>query len=156
MFFTSTDQDGNFKVGNLFGVQQSTGIVTLSASQFGLTGLNSLSLGGISVGGSSVTVTQFGTDPTFTANSDNVLPTQKSIKSYLTSRLSQGGSNTFTGQTTAGTVVIGGSNFIRSTLPAGVTGSVVKVANKVYINANGVDGNMAALDFFMRNSYHRN
>ena len=156
VFFTSTDQDGNFKVGNLFGVQQSTGIVTLSASQFGLTGLNSLSLGGISVGGSSVTVTQFGTDPTFTANSDNVLPTQKSIKSYLTSRLSQGGSNTFTGQTTAGTVVIGGSNFIRSTLPAGVTGSVVKVANKVYINANGVDGNMAALDFFMRNSYHRN
>jgi hypothetical protein len=39
--FTSsnpTDQDGNFVVGNLFGVQQATGIVTLNASQFGLTG----------------------------------------------------------------------------------------------------------------------
>jgi hypothetical protein len=155
VFFTSTDQDGNFKVGNLFGVQQATGIVTLSASQFGLTGLNSLSLGGISVGGSSVTITQFGTDGSFTANSDSILPTQRAIKTYLTSRLSQGGSNTFTGQLTAGTVVVGGPNFIRSTLPNGTTGSLVKMTNKVYINASGVDGNMAALDFFMRNGTHR-
>ena len=150
VFYTSTDQDGNFKVGSLFGVQQATGIVTLSASQFGLTGLNSLSLGGISVGGSGVTITQFSTDSTFTANSDSVIPTQKAVKSYLTSRLSQGGSNTFTGQLTAGTVVVGGPNYIRSTLANGVAGSRVTMANKVYMSG-GVDGNMAALDFFMRN-----
>jgi hypothetical protein len=155
VFYTSTDQDGNFKVGSLFGVQQATGIVTLSASQFGLTGLNSLSLGGISVGGSSVTITQFSTDGSFTANSDSILPTQRAIKTYITSRLSQGGSNTFTGQLTAGTIVVGGSNYIRSTLPSGTSGSLVKMPNKVYINANGVDGNMAALDFFMRNSTRR-
>lgn len=151
VFYTSTDQDGNFKVGSLFGVQQATGIVTLSASQFGLSGLNSLSLGGISVGGSGVTVTLFSTDSTFTANSDAILPTQKAIKSYLTSRLSQGGSNTFTGQLTAGTVVVGGPNYIRSTLANGVAGSRVKMANKVLITG-GVDGNMAALDFFMKNA----
>jgi hypothetical protein len=155
VFFTSTDQDGNFKVGNLFGVQQATGIVTLSASQFGLTGLSSLSLGGISVGGSSVQITQFSTDGSFTANSDSILPTQRAIKTYLTSRLSQGGANTFTGQLTAGTVVVGGSNYIRSTLSNGTTGAFIKMPNKVYINANGVDGNMAALDFFMRNSTRR-
>jgi len=155
VFYTSTDQDGNFKVGGLFGVQQATGIVTLSASQFGLSGLNSLSLGGISVGGSSVVVTLFSTDTTFTANSDAVLPTQKAIKSYLTSRLSQGGSNTFTGQLTAGTIVVGGANFIRSTIANGTSGSVVKMVNKVYITGAGVDGNMAALDFFMRGSTHR-
>jgi hypothetical protein len=155
VFFTSTDQDGNFKVGNLFGVQQATGIVTLSASQFGLSGLNTISLGGIAVGGSSVVISQFSTDGTFTANSDYIIPTQKSIKTYITSRLSQGGSNTFTGQLTAGTVVVGAPNFIRSTIPNGTTGSVVKMTSKIYINSSGVDGNMAALDFFMRHATHK-
>ena len=153
VFYTSTDQDGNFKVGNLFGVQQATGIVTLSASQFGLTGLETLSLGGIAVGGSSVIINSFSTDGTFTANSDSVVPTQKAIKTYLTNRLSQGGSNTFTGQFTAGTVVVGGPNKISSTVPNGFTGSVVKVASRAVIRS--VDGDMAALDFFMRNSTHK-
>jgi len=163
VFYTSTDQDGNFKVGSLFGVQQATGIVTLSASQFGISGLNSLSLGGISVGGSGVIITQFSTDGTFSANSDSVIATQKSIKTYLTSRLSQGGSNTFTGQLTAGTVVVGSPNLIKSTIPNGTTGSNVKMTSKVYfgqvLNAGpvniGVDGNLAALYFFARNSWYK-
>jgi hypothetical protein len=155
VFYTSTDQDGNFKVGSLFGVQQATGIITLSASQFGLTGLSSLSLGGISVGGSSVQITQFSTDQSFTANSDSILPTQKSIKAYLTSRLSQGGSNTFTGQLIAGTVIVGGAYYIKSSVPNGVTGSRVKMASKVYVNSSGVGGNMAALDFFMQHAGHK-
>jgi hypothetical protein len=155
VFFTSTDQDGNFKVGNLFGVQQATGIVTLSASQFGLTGLNSLSLGGIAVGGSSTVITQFSTDGTFTANSDYIIPTQKAIKKYLTDRLSAGGSNTFTGQLTAGTVVVGGPNFIRSTVPAGTTGSNVKFTAKANFTGQNaaVDGNLAALGFYARNAF---
>ena len=32
VFYSSTDQDGNFRVGELFKVEQSTGIVTISAS----------------------------------------------------------------------------------------------------------------------------
>jgi len=155
VFVTSTDQDGNFKVGNLFGVQQATGIITLSASQFGLGGLSSLSLGGIALGSSSVLISQFSTDSSFTANSDAVIPTQRAIRSYLSSRLSQGGANTFTGQITAGTVVIGGPNFIRSSIPNGQSGSAVNMLSKVYVNANGVDGNMVALNFFIRNGSHR-
>ena len=154
VFYTSTDQDGNFKVGSLFGVQQATGVITLSASQFGLTGLSTLSLGGIAVGGSSVVVTQFSTDSTFTANSDSVLPTQKAVKTYLASRLSQGGSNTSTGQLTAGTVTVGNPNFIRSTL---ATGSVKMTSKVLFQGASaGVDGNMAAFDFFARNAFRRN
>ena len=163
VFYTSTDQDGNFKVGSLFGVQQATGIITLSASQFGLTGLTTLSLGGISVGGSSVIITQFSTDGTFSSNSDAVVPTQKAIRTYITGRLSQGGANTFTGQLTAGTIVVGGPNFIRSTIPSGTTGSVVKMANKINFSQVpgagqvniGVDGAMAAIDFFVRHGSHR-
>ena len=152
VFFTSTDQDGNFKVGNLFGVQQATGIVTLSASQFGLTGLETLSLGGISVGGNSTIITQFSTDTAFTQNSDSVIPTQKAIRAYISGRLSQGGSNTYTGQLTAGSIVVGSPNLIRSSIPNGTQGSVIKMTSKVNFIGEfaGVDGNIAALDFFKR------
>jgi hypothetical protein len=150
IFYTSTDENGNFSVGGLFGVQQATGTVTLSATQFGLTGLETLSLGGIAVGSSSVVITQFSTDSTFAANSDAIVPTQRAVKSFLTGRLSQGGSNTFTGNFIAGTVSVGGPNFIKSTVANGSIGSAVKIANKMYITGKGVDGDMAALDMFMR------
>jgi hypothetical protein len=150
VFYTSTDENGNFLVGSLFGVQQATGTVTLSATQFGLQGLNTLSLGGIAVGGSSVVVTQFSTDPTFVANSDAIIPTQRAIKSYLSGRLSQGGSNTYTGAFTAGTITVGGANYIQSTIPNGAPGSVVKMVNKVYISGKGgVAGGMQTLDVFI-------
>ena len=155
VFYVSTDENGNFLVGSLFGVEQATGTVTLSATQFGLIGLNTLSLGGLAVGSSSVVVTQISTDPSFTANSDAILPTQKAIKSYITSRLSQGGANTFTGNLIAGTVEVGNPNLIASSIPNGISGSVVKMSNKVYINKKGVDGNMAALDFFGRNAWNK-
>ena len=150
VFYTSTDENGNFSVGGLFGVQQATGTVTLSATQFGLTGLETLSLGGIAVGSSSVVINQFSTDNTFAANSDAIVPTQRAVKSFLTGRLSQGGANTFTGNFIAGTVNVGGPNFIKSTVANGAVGSAVKMANKVYITGKGVDGNMAALGMFMR------
>lgn len=155
IFYSSTDENGNFAVGGLFGVQQATGTVTLSATQFGLTGLETLSLGGIAVGSSSVVITQFSTDVTFAANSDAIVPTQRATKSYLTGRLSQGGANTFTGNFIAGTVYVGGPNFIKSTVASGFAGSSVKIANKMYITGKGVDGNMAALDMFMRCASHR-
>jgi len=184
VFFTSTDQDGNFKVGNLFGVQQATGIITLSASQFGLSGLSSLSLGGISVGGSSTVITQFSSDATFTANSDSILPTQKSIKLYIASRLSQGGANTYTGDLIAGSVNVGSPNLLSSTIPNGNSGSVIRMGgvnptgvnptttNKTYIagpagnnpptlpnfgsyGGGGVDGQMAAMAWWMRNIFHK-
>jgi hypothetical protein len=159
VFYTSTDQDGNFQVGNLFGVQQATGIVTLNASQFDLSGLSNLTLGGIAVGGSSVVVTQFSTDATFVANSNNIIPTQKAIKSYLSSRLSQGGSNTFTGLTTAGSVLIGGPNVISNVVPQGTPGSTVRVLNQVNFTGNGgygqVDGGLMALDYFLNSASRR-
>ena len=152
VFYTSTDQDGNFKVGNLFGVEQSTGIVTLSASEFGLQGLTQLRLGGVAVGGSSVVVSQFSTDPTFIANSNAIISTQKAIKSYLSSRLTQGGSNTFTGQLTAGTVIVGGAEKIQSTIPEGTEGAQVEILNKANFTSAvaGVDGDYAALEYFKR------
>ena len=153
VFYSSTDQDGNFSVGGLFGVEQATGIVTLSASQFGLTGLSELKLGGVSVGSNQVIITAFSTDSSFLANSNQILPTQKAIKSYLTGRLSQGGSNTFTGELIAGTVKVGGPDKIGSTVTENQTGWQVKMLSKVMVEGQfaGVDGDLMALDFFLRN-----
>ena len=152
VFYTASDQDGNFKVGTLFGVQQSTGIITLSTSQFGLTGLSQLSLGGISVGGNSVSITQFSTDPTFLANSDAIIPTQKAIKSYLNSRLSAGSSNTVTTTAQAGNLVLGGSTIAAN---AAGTGNKVNVPVRIQGQLAGVDGNFASLQFFTRSFNHR-
>ncbi len=153
VFYSSTDQDGNFSVGGLFGVEQATGIVTLSASQFGLTGLSQLKLGGVSVGNNQVIITAFSTDTSFLANSNSIIPTQRAIKSYLAGRLSQGGANTFTGQLTAGTVVVGGPDKITSTIAEGQAGWQVRMLNKVNITGQfaGVDGDLPAMQFFIRN-----
>ena len=152
VFYSSTDQDGNFRVGKLFAVEQATGIVTLSASQFGLEGLSELRLGGIAIGGNSVVITQFSTESTFVANSNNIISTQKAIKSYLTARLSQGGANTFTGNLIAGTVSIGNPDVIRSTLSE-EAGGQVRMPNKVNVNGfedGGWDGDGMAMAFFMQ------
>ena len=141
VFFTSTDQDGNFNVGNLFGVQQSTGTATLNASAFNLSGLQSLTLGSVSLGVGSATITQFSTDPYFTANSDNIVPTQKAIKSFITSQIGGGASSLNVNTITAGQIYISG-NTIQNT-----TGGAIYVTSKMYF-AGGIDGAPVALMFF--------
>ena len=107
VFYTSTDQDGNFRGGELFSVQQSTGIVTISAEFFELDGLSELSLGGVRLGGSGAVVQEFSTDPTFAEDSNNVVPTQRAIATFLADRLSVGGEALETNDIQAGRVRIG-------------------------------------------------
>tara|TARA_B110000503_G_scaffold103755_2_gene154868 strand:+ start:12529 stop:20658 length:8130 start_codon:yes stop_codon:yes gene_type:complete len=154
VFYSSTDQDGNFRVGDLFAVEQATGIVTLSADEFGLSGLTELSIGGVALGGSPVVVKAFSTDGTFVANSNTLVPTQKAIKTYLASRLSQGGSDTFTGLLTAGTVKVGGPDEIASTVPDGAEGSSITIPTKAMFSGpfgnSGWAGDGLAMAYFMR------
>ena len=142
VFFTSTDQDGNFNVGNLFSVQQATGTATLNASAFNVAGLNSLTIGSVSLGSNSATVTSFSTDPYFTANSDNILPTQKAIKSYISSQIGGGGSSLNVNTLTAGSIYIAGNSISTTTV------TQIKVANKMYFIA-GVDGSPLAVNFLL-------
>jgi hypothetical protein len=107
VFYTSTDQSGNFRTGELFAVEQATGIVTISSDFFDLGGLSELRLGGIRVGGTGAVVREFSTDPLFTADSNNIVPTQRAIASYLASRLSVGGSEIAVGSFIAGTILVG-------------------------------------------------
>jgi len=141
VFFTSTDQDGNFNVGNLFGVQQSTGTATLNASAFNLSGLQSLTLGSVSLGVGSATITQFSTDPYFTANSDSVVPTQKAIKSFITAQIGGGQSTLNVNTITSGQIYIAG-NTISNTNNAQII-----VSSKMNFTG-GIDGAPVALIFF--------
>jgi hypothetical protein len=149
VFQTSTDQDGNFIVGNLFGVQQASGIVTISADQFSLAGLQQLTIGGFALGTNTIVINQFSTDSYFTANSDSIVPTQKAIKTYLARNIAGGGSNAQAGQITAGTVGIGGPNKIFSS-----TQTQVFVKNSMNITqgrsgtVGGINGMMLAMSFF--------
>jgi len=107
VFYASTDQDGNFRAGELFAVEQATGIVTISAQFFDLDGLSELRLGGIRVGGSGVVIREFSTDPLFTEDSNNVVPTQRAIAAFLQNQLSVGGSELTLSNFVAGTTSIG-------------------------------------------------
>ena len=141
-FYTSTDQDGNFRVGELFSVEQATGTVTISADFFVLEGLEELQLGGVSVGGSGVVVREFSTDTLFIADSNNIIPTQKAIKAYLARRVSGGGADAFTAQLVAGVVRVG-PNQINTT-----TGDPIIIPVKVNF-LQPVDGDMLVQSFFL-------
>jgi hypothetical protein len=108
VFYVSTDQDGNFRTGELFSVQQATGIVTISAEFFDLDGLSELALGGVRLGGSGTVINEFSTDPTFAADSNNVIPTQRAIATFLADRLSVGGESLEVNKLQAGRVLVGG------------------------------------------------
>ena len=108
VYYVSTDQDGNFRTGELFSVQQATGIVTISAEFFDLDGLSELALGGVRLGGSGTVVSEFSTDGSFAADSNNVIPTQRAIATFLANRLSVGGESLEANKVQAGRVLVGG------------------------------------------------
>ena len=120
VFFTSTDQDGNFRVGDLFNVEQATGIASLNADAFNISGLQELQLGDLALGGTSASIGEFSTDGTMAANSDNIVPTQRAIRTYIASQIGGGASSLNVNLITAGLVVI--------------TGNTISTSNGVAIN----------------------
>ena len=96
VYYVATDELGNFFVGDYFQVDQATGQVTLDASAFNLTGLQSLRLG--SLGGLiGASVNEFSTDGTLAQNSDSKVPTQSAVKTYVDNISSISGNLTITG-----------------------------------------------------------
>jgi hypothetical protein len=142
VFYTSTDQDGNFNVGDLFTVQQSTGIATLNANAFNLSGLQTLTLGAVTLGSSNTSISSFSTDGTFTANSDNIVPTQRAIRTFIASQIGGGGSTVNVNTLVAGNLQITG-NVISNT-----SGSAINIKNRANFT-QGVDGSPLALNYFL-------
>ena len=80
VFYVSTDQNGIFRVGRFFTVDQGTGTVTFSAS-IALSNLDGI---GFKRG---VTVAEFSTDATMTNNAADTVPVQSAIRGYIDKRL---------------------------------------------------------------------
>ena len=146
VFYTSTDQSGNFRTGELFAVEQATGIVTISADFFDFSGLTELRLGGIRVGGTGAVIREFSTDALFTEDSNNIVPTQRAIAAHLAGRLSIGGSEIAVGSFIAGTIRVG-PNLIAST--AGIK-IIVPVRADFNSAQSGIKGSIMAQSMFYK------
>ena len=82
VFFVSTDQGGNFRVGQFFSVDQLTGRATLDASAFNLSGLTELRLGAIG-GQVGEAINEFSSDETMSGMSNNACPTEAAVAGFL-------------------------------------------------------------------------
>ena len=80
VFYVTTDQFGNFKVGPYFKVDQGTGTVTFSSS-ISLSNLDGL---GFKVG---VPIREFSVDSGFTDNATDTVPTENATRGYVDRRL---------------------------------------------------------------------
>lgn len=80
VFYVSTDQNGIFRVGRFFEVDQGTGTVTFAAS-IALSNLDGL---GFKRG---VVVSEFSTDNSMTNNAPEIVPVQSAIRGYIDKRL---------------------------------------------------------------------
>jgi hypothetical protein len=114
----------------------------LNADAFNLAGLNELSLGELALGGSGATITEFSTDPFFTADSDSVIPTQRAIKAYISSQIGGGGSSLNVNTLTAGVIFIAGQQITTT------TSVQININSKVNFTA-GIDGYPVALNLFL-------
>jgi len=76
VFFVTTDQEGFFRVGKFFTVDQATGSIEFSGD-IGLTGANAL---GFTRG---VTINEFSADDSFSDLSNQAVPTERAIGGYL-------------------------------------------------------------------------
>jgi hypothetical protein len=142
VFYTSTDQDGNFRVGDLFSVEQATGSATLNADAFNLSGLQELQLGAVALGSSNTAINEFSTDSTFAANSDSIVPTQRAIKSYIASQIGGGGSSIVANSLTVGNVYIAGSSI-------GTTSGALDFTSTVNFTRN-FSGTLLALNYYLQ------
>jgi hypothetical protein len=113
VFFISSDNDGFFRVGKYFVVDQSTGSITF-AGDVGISRAASL---GFKDG---VTIDEFSNDELFIDLSDTAVPTEKAIANYISRRLGHDGSAQLTGtsRSAPGFLALDGSTPLEANLNA--------------------------------------
>ena len=111
VFFITSDNDGFFRVGKFFVVDQSTGSITF-AGEVGISRAASL---GFKEG---VTIDEFSNDELFTDLSDTAVPTEKAIANYVSRRLGHDGTAQLTGANRfdPGFMALNGSTAMEATM----------------------------------------
>ena len=145
VFYVTTDQNGIFRVGRFFTVDQGTGSVTFSAS-IALSNLDGL---GFKRG---VVVSEFSTDPSMTNNASDTVPVMSAIRSYIDKRLGidHGGSPVALANLIgSGYMPLNGTLAMKSTfnmgnfniVNLGSPGADYEAANKLYVDSQVVSYN---------------
>jgi hypothetical protein len=148
VFYVTSDQNGIFRVGRFFTVDQGTGTVTFSAS-IALSNLDGL---GFKRG---VVVSEFSTDSSMTNNAPEIVPVQSAVRGYIDKRLGLdhgGGPVPLNNLVGPGYLALNGSLTMKGNMNMGtfsitnvatplVTDAGTNVANKLY-----VDTSVAAFD----------
>jgi len=128
VYYVTTDQDGNFRVGEFFRIDQATGRATLDATAFDLSGLSSLKLGSI---GAQLgeTINEFSSDATMSGNSNSAVPTEYAVKAYVDTQNTSQGSALTTAITSAYNTAIAAYNKPWTN----VTGAITATVNTNYL-----------------------
>ena len=113
VFYVSTDQDGFFRVGKFFTVDQGTGTVTFSAS-IALSNLDGI---GFKRG---VVVAEFSADDGMTDNSTDTVPVESAVRGYVARRLGwDHGGNPYANIIGPGALARDGTTSLTGTINAG-------------------------------------
>jgi len=133
VFYVTTDQDGNFRVGDYFKVEQATGRATLSSEEFDLAGLNELQLGSITAGKQGATINEFSTDGTFADNSDEAVPTEKAVKTYVDGKVAGASAIIVGSSPNQSQVKVTGTGALTDTIDFDINGSTVAQIGSEYM-----------------------
>jgi hypothetical protein len=143
VFYVTSDQNGIFRVGRFFTVDQGTGTVTFSAS-IALSNLDGL---GFKRG---VVVSEFSTDSSMTNNAPEVVPVQSAVRGYIDKRLGLdhgGGPVALNNIIGPGYLALNGSLTMKGNLNMG-TFAITQVATPLVTD----DGRNAANKFYVDSS----
>ena len=134
VYYVSTDQSGNFRIGEYFKVDQATGTATLNADAFDLSGLTELQLG--SIGAQlGATINEFSIDGTLAGNADTAVPTEQAVKTYVDTQL---------GGLSQNSISEGDSNITVTDSGVGTIGITIDNTSVATINGSGITMNAGA------------
>jgi hypothetical protein len=130
VFYVTTDQNGNFRVGPFFSIDQSTGTISFTADL----ALNNLDGLGFKRG---VTVSEFSTDDSMGDNATDTVPTEIAVRGYIDRRLGlshTGGtvsSSALIPVTTGGFMALNGALPMKGNLNMNVTNRIIGLADPI-------------------------
>lgn len=160
VFFSSTDQLGNFRVGPQFDVNGTTGAVTINTDQFNLSGLNAIgpfSRNGIEAVGVQLREISNNVDllaSTGTADG-NTAPTQFAVKAYLEARYTltsglatvgtTGAYTDLSGRPTLGTAAATDATAYATAAQGGLADSATQPGDLATVATSGAYGDLTGL-----------
>jgi len=142
VYYVSTDQDGNFRVGEYFRIDQATGRATLNANAFDLAGLTSLKLGSI---GAQLgeTINEFSSDGALSGNSNTAVPTEYAVKTYVDTKTAASTTGIISTNVALGTsnVLVPSQNAAKSYIDAGDAATLTSANSYTNTAVGGISVN---------------